>query len=234
MAERAADLEHVEACDAAGVEVTEERTQKVLAARTLVRQIRRRAPCALALDEHPNDTLAVVGLVFPAVDREQTPIAGVDERVRRLAHGRPLGGDTPSPTLRADGEELVAEPAPEGRILERAYPAAAALAEQRRPLELDRFEAPREEPLEASCGQRRDMGRVVAEAPQVARPNGGASVVQSLHRVVRRREGEPTARPKYPSDLLETRRRRLRMLEDLDQRDQIERAVAKRELLRAC
>src|SRR5215813_8654417 len=95
--------------------------------------------------------------------------------------------------LRAEGEELVAEPPPERRALEGTDPAASTLAEQRSPLELDGLESRSEQPLQAARGQWRDVGRIVAETTHVTRPDRRPRVVQPFHRIVRRRERQPAA-----------------------------------------
>ena len=88
VAERAPDLERPQARDAAALKVVEERPQEERPTHRLVGEVGRRTPDALALDQHPDDALAVSGHVVPPLHIEDAAVALVDEPVRQLAHTR--------------------------------------------------------------------------------------------------------------------------------------------------
>src|SRR2546428_521318 len=86
VADQAPDLERPQARDAASLKVVEERPQEERPAHCLVGEVGRRTPGALALDQDPDDALAVSGHVAPPLHIEDAVIALVDEPVQRLAH----------------------------------------------------------------------------------------------------------------------------------------------------
>ena len=107
MPERAAHLEHRQAAGAEPAEIAEERREEVPPPRLLERQVQRRPPRALALDQHAHHPLAVGRDVLAAVHGEHAPIAQVHEVVVDLTHPPPVYS-TVSP-LDGDGEDHVAD-----------------------------------------------------------------------------------------------------------------------------
>jgi hypothetical protein len=90
VAERAPHLEHGEPSAPGRAEVPHERREEVRPARLAERQIQRRSPRSLALDQHAQDPFAVGSRVIFAVDGEHSAVAEIRETEIGLHHDAPV------------------------------------------------------------------------------------------------------------------------------------------------